>query len=86
MTRSSRQIKPTRAGGALWQSMKRRSSSAPSGATGFRDDETPEPRDNGFTTQVGAIECSTCSALLEIYPQDVPGGRSGPRLRGNQSN
>jgi hypothetical protein len=24
-------------------------------------------------TKVATIECSTCSALLEIYPQNVPG-------------
>jgi hypothetical protein len=23
--------------------------------------------------KVATIECSTCSALLEVYPQDVPG-------------
>jgi hypothetical protein len=25
------------------------------------------------TSKVATIECSTCSALLEIYPQNVPG-------------
>jgi hypothetical protein len=25
------------------------------------------------TSKVATIECSTCSTLLEIYPQDAPG-------------
>jgi hypothetical protein len=27
---------------------------------------------NGYT-KLATIECSTCSALLEVYPQDAPG-------------
>jgi hypothetical protein len=69
------------------RSTSRRCSGAFASASGFRDDELPEPRDEPLTgpaaaeaiepmiglSKLATIECSTCSALLEVYPQAVPG-------------